>query len=170
MRGEQRSHKERGRKSEQRKNKRLRWDLWSGHLPLYVSWIIERLDRKLADVIGSKIVGKCHVTLPRAIQPLKSDVLRVLFFLAYFTISVFDYTDCPCFEVKDEEDLLLEKTVREYKTSRGKIQSKWPWNLWERRLTPAPDSYAPNGKPNYIRTIRKQKRIHLQNTYKKGIA
>ena len=27
-------------------------------------------------------------------------------------ISVFDYTDCPCFEVKDEEDLLSEKTVQ----------------------------------------------------------
>ena len=34
-------------------------------------------------------------------------------------LSVFDYTDCPCFEVKDEEDLLLEKTVRGYKTGRG---------------------------------------------------
>ena len=27
-------------------------------------------------------------------------------------ISVFDYTDCLCFEVKDEEDLLSEKTVQ----------------------------------------------------------
>ena len=36
----------------------------------------------------------------------------------------FDYTDCPCFEVKDEEDLLLEKTVRWYKTGRGKRQGK----------------------------------------------
>ena len=86
--------------------------------------IIERLDRKLADVIGSNIVEKCDVTLSRAIHPLTSDVLRVLFFLAYFTISVFDYTDCPCFEVKDEEGLLLEKTVRGYKTGRGKGQSK----------------------------------------------
>ena len=41
------------------------------------SWIIERLDRKLADVIGSNIVEKCDVTLSRAIQPLTSDVLRV---------------------------------------------------------------------------------------------
>ena len=81
-------------------------------------WIIERLDRKLADVIGSNIVEKCDVTLSRAIQPLTSDVLRVLFFLAYFTISVL------CFEVKDEEDLLLEKTVKGYKTGRGKRQSK----------------------------------------------
>ena len=40
-------------------------------------WIIERLDRKLADVIGSNIVEKCDVTLSRAIQPLTSDVLRV---------------------------------------------------------------------------------------------
>ena len=48
------------------------------------------------------------------------DVLRVLCFLAYFTISVFDYTYWPCFEVKDEEDLLLEKTVRGYKTGRTK--------------------------------------------------
>ena len=46
-----------------------------------------RLDRKLADVIGSNIVGKCDVTLSRAIQPLTSDVLRVLFVVAYFTIS-----------------------------------------------------------------------------------
>ena len=79
-------------------------------------WIIERLDRKLADVIGSNIMKKCHVTLSRAIQPLTSDVLRVLFFLAYFTISVL------CFEVKDEEDLLLEKTVKAHKTGRGKRQ------------------------------------------------
>ena len=35
------------------------------------------------------------------------DVLRVLCFLAYFTISVFYYTYWPCFEVKDEEDLAL---------------------------------------------------------------
>ena len=40
-------------------------------------WIIERLDRKLADVIGSNIVEKCDVTLSRAIQFLTSDVLRV---------------------------------------------------------------------------------------------
>ena len=53
-------------------------------------------------------------------QPLTSDVLRVLFFLAYFTFS-----DCPFFDViRDEEDLLLEKTVRDYKTGRGKRQSK----------------------------------------------
>ena len=44
--------------------------------------IIERLDRKLADVIGSNIVKKCDVTLSRAIQPLTSDDLHVLFFLA----------------------------------------------------------------------------------------
>ena len=67
-------------------------------------------------------MDKCDVKLSRAIQPLTSDVLRVLFFLAYFTISVFDYTDWPCFEVKDEEDLLLEKTVRGFKTGRGKRQ------------------------------------------------
>ena len=48
------------------------------------SWIIERLDRKLADSIGSNIVEKCDVTLSRAIQPLTSDVLRVLLFIAYF--------------------------------------------------------------------------------------
>ena len=42
------------------------------------------------------------------------------FFVSIFHyLSVFDYTDCPCFEVKDEEDLLLEKTVRGYKTGRG---------------------------------------------------
>ena len=44
---------------------------------LAIAWIIERLDRKLADVIGSNIVEKCDVTLSRAIQPLTSDVLRV---------------------------------------------------------------------------------------------
>ena len=86
---------------------------------------IEKLDRKLADVIGSNLVGKCDVTLSRPIQPLTSDVLRVLFFLpSYFTISVFDYIDCPYFEVKDEQDLLLERTVRGYKTGRDKRQSK----------------------------------------------
>ena len=41
------------------------------------AWIIERLDRKLADAIGSNIVEKCDVTLSRAIQPLTSDVLGV---------------------------------------------------------------------------------------------
>ena len=82
------------------------------------------MDRKLADAIGSNIVEKCDVTLSRAIQPLTSDVLGVLFFLASFTISVFDYTYWPCFEVKDEKDLPLEKTVRGYKTGRGKRQSK----------------------------------------------
>ena len=105
------------------------------------SWIIERLDRKLADVIGSNIVKKCDVTLSRVIKPLTSNLLRVLFLLAYFTISVFDYTYWPCFEVKDEEDLLLEKTVRGYKTGWGKRGSKWLWNLWERRMTPAPDNF-----------------------------
>ena len=48
------------------------------------AWIIERLDRKLADAIGSNVVGKCGVTLSRAIQPLTADVLRVLLFIAYF--------------------------------------------------------------------------------------
>ena len=71
------------------------------------SWIIERLDRKLADAIGSNTEGKGDVTLSRAIQPLTFDVLRVLCFLAYFTISVFDYTYWPCFEVKDEEEFPL---------------------------------------------------------------
>ena len=33
------------------------------------AWIIERLDRKLADAIGSNIVEKCDFTLSRAIQP-----------------------------------------------------------------------------------------------------
>ena len=49
-----------------------------------ISWILERLDRKLPDVIGSNIVEKCDVTLSRAIQPLTSDVLRVLLLVAYF--------------------------------------------------------------------------------------
>ena len=71
-------------------------------------WIIERLDRKLADATGSNIVEKCDVMFSRAIQPLTSgsDVLRILFFIAYFI-----YTGCPCFEVKDEEELFLEKIV-----------------------------------------------------------
>ena len=34
------------------------------------------------------------------------------YFFAYFSISVFDHTDCPCFEVKGEDDLLLEKTAQ----------------------------------------------------------
>ena len=62
-------------------------------------------------MIGSNILERCDVTLSRAIQHLASDALCVFFFLAYFT-SVFDYTDFPCVEVKDEKDLLLEKTVR----------------------------------------------------------
>ena len=51
---------------------------------LCLPWIIERLDRKLADAVGSNIVEKCDITLSRAIQPLTSDVLSVLFFVAYF--------------------------------------------------------------------------------------
>ena len=43
-------------------------------------------------MIGFNIVRKCDITLSRAIQSLTSDVLRVLFFPAYFTISVFDDT------------------------------------------------------------------------------
>ena len=91
----------------------------------YLPWIIERLDRKLGDAIGSNIVEECDVTLSRAIQPLAYiRSFARLTFDRIFHISVFDYTDCPCFEVKDEEDLLLEKTVRWYKTGRGKRQSK----------------------------------------------
>ena len=67
-------------------------------------------------MIGNWLRVGCDVT-SRAIQHL----LRVLFFLGYFTLSVVNYTDFLCFEVKDEEDLLLEKTVIEYKTGRGKI-------------------------------------------------
>ena len=36
---------------------------------LCLPWIIERLDRKLADAVGSNIVEKCDITLSRAIQP-----------------------------------------------------------------------------------------------------
>ena len=104
------------------------------------SWIIERLDRKLADATGSNIVEKCDVMFSRAIQPLTSDVLRV-FFHRLFHISVFDYTGCPCFEVKGEEELVLEKIVWGYKTGRGKIQGKWLWNVWERRMTPGLDNF-----------------------------
>ena len=52
------------------------------------------------------------------------------------------------------------------------VEAKFRVNDYEtcERLTPVPDSYAPNGKPNYIKTIRKRKRIHLKNTYKKDIA
>ena len=41
------------------------------------AWIIERLDRKQADAIGSNTVEKCDVTLSRVIQPLTFDDLRV---------------------------------------------------------------------------------------------
>ena len=49
------------------------------HLVLSLLAVVmdNRLDGKLADVIGSNIVEKCDVTLSRAIQPLTSDVLRV---------------------------------------------------------------------------------------------
>ena len=46
-----------------------------------IAWIIERLDRKLADAIGSNIVGKCDIT-PRDIQLLTSDVLRIAYFIS----------------------------------------------------------------------------------------
>ena len=35
-------------------------------------------------MISSNIVEKCDVTLSRAIQPLTSDILSVLLFIAYF--------------------------------------------------------------------------------------
>ena len=82
-------------------------------------WIIERLDRKLAEVIGSNVVEKCDVTSSRAIQPLTSDV-----FASYFFSHSSLYTDWQRFEVKDEKDLLLEKTVRGYKTGKGKRRIK----------------------------------------------
>ena len=75
-------------------------------------------------MIGSNIVERCDVTLSRAIQPLVSDALRFFFFLAYFT-SVFDNTDFPCVELKDEEYLLLEKTVR----GKGDVKEKGPAQL-----------------------------------------
>ena len=70
-------------------------------------------------MIGSNIVGKCDVTSSRAFQPLTSDV-----FASDFSSHSSLYTDWQCFEVKDEEDLLLEKTVRGYNTGRGKKQRK----------------------------------------------
>ena len=71
-----------------------------------MAWIIERLDRKLADAIGSNIVEKCDVTLSRAIQPFWAS-----YFSSHISLSPsFDYTYWPCLEVKGEEDLLLEKT------------------------------------------------------------
>ena len=108
-------------------------EIWS--LDALTAWIIERLDRKLADAIGSKIVEKCDLTLSRAIQPLTSDVLRVLLLIAYF-ISL-----SSTIQIAHVLDLLSEKTVRGYKTGRGKRQNKWLWNLWERRMTPAPDNF-----------------------------
>ena len=50
---------------------------------------MERLDRKLADAIGSNIVEKCDVTLSRAIQPLTSDVCAslILFIANFISLS-----------------------------------------------------------------------------------
>ena len=54
------------------------------------TWIIERLDRKLADPIGSNIVEKCDVTLSRAIRPLTSDVFIItIFIITTFIIIIF---------------------------------------------------------------------------------
>ena len=72
---------------------------------------MERLDRILADVMGSNIVVKDATSHYREPFNLLYPMLCAFFFLAYF-ISVFDYTDFPCVEVKNEEYLLLEKTVR----------------------------------------------------------
>ena len=87
------------------------------------AWIMERLERKLADAIGSSIVEKCDVIIGSHSTSYIRCFARLTFH-RIFHISAFDYTDCPCFELKDEEDLLLEKTVRWYKTGRGKRQSK----------------------------------------------
>ena len=71
-------------------------------------------------MIGSNIRGKCDVTLWRAIQPLTFDVLHVLFFLVYFPVFVFDYTDCLCFErKKDEEDFLSESGDENFTAEKG---------------------------------------------------
>ena len=66
-------------------------------------------------MIGSNIVERCDVTLSRAIQPLASDDLRVFFSPAYF-IAVFDYTDFPRVEVKDEENLLRSRQLEAKET------------------------------------------------------
>ena len=103
-------------------------------LGLLCAWIIEGLDRKLADKIGYNIVEKCDVTLSRAIQPLTFDVLRVLFFLVYFPISIFDFTIAHVLKRKDEEDLLSEKTVRPEKKEDARNGGKTHENeeiFWE---------------------------------------
>ena len=110
---------------------------------------------------------------PRAINLLNPVFRASYFFLAYFSISVFDCTDYPCFEVKRWRGL----TVREYKTSRGKRQSKWLWNLWKRRMTPAPDNQMHHTASlttwrytkNYMYTVAKnlqKKRHSLTLVYK----
>ena len=54
-------------------------------------------------MLGSNKVEGCDVTLSTAIQPLASDALCVLFFLAHL--------DFPCIEVKDEEDSLRRRQL-----------------------------------------------------------
>ena len=100
-----------------KRRKTIRWYLVEGggiqHFQIK-PWIIERLDRKLADGIGSNTVEKCDVTLSRAIQPLTFDVFRVLCFLAYFTeggkgviawyvITVFNFRERWKYEIKTRE-------------------------------------------------------------------
>ena len=52
------------------------------------SWIIERLDRKLADAIVSNIVEKCDVTLSRAIQPHSTFCASYVSSASYISLSL----------------------------------------------------------------------------------
>ena len=78
-------------------------------LGLLCAWIIERLDRKLADLIGSNIGEKCGVIL----EP--SNLLHPMFCASIFPrIFLYLYLRqiAHVLKYKDEEDLLLEKTVK----------------------------------------------------------
>ena len=131
-------------------------------LSIDTPWINERLDRNLPDGIGSNIVEKYDVTLSRAIQPLTSDVLRVLFFRIFHYLCLRPYR-LPMFWSKGWRWLAPgeDSSVRQYKTGRGKNQSKSLWNLWERRMTQVPDSYTRNGKPNYIKKLYENRSVHI---------
>ena len=97
----------------------------------------------------------CHIIESHSTSYIR--YFERLTFHCIFHISVFHYTGCLCFEVKDEEDFLLEKTVRWYKTGRGKRQSKWLWNLWEWRMTPT----GKNNRFPFLDILG-----YLKNTYK----
>ena len=97
---------------------RLKWRVTVFDAYLSSPWIIERLDRKLAVVIGSNRVKNCDVTLSRAIQLF----VRVIFPRKRHCSRLQKIV--YVLKEKDKEELEV-KTTEDYKTvSKGRRGGK----------------------------------------------